>query len=57
MITVGNLSVHFGSRELFSKIGYFIGPVAVGIDANHKSFLMYKSGIYEEPACSSTDLK
>ena len=26
MITVGNLSVHFGSRELFSKIGYFIGP-------------------------------
>jgi ATP-binding cassette subfamily F protein 3 len=26
MITVGNLSVYFGSRELFSKVGYFIGP-------------------------------
>ncbi|MFN4884891.1 MAG: ABC-F family ATP-binding cassette domain-containing protein [Bacteroidota bacterium] len=26
MITVGNLSVFFGSRELFSKIGFFIGP-------------------------------
>ena len=28
-----------------------------GIDANHKSFLLYKGGIYEEPACSSSDLK
>jgi ATP-binding cassette subfamily F protein 3 len=26
MVTVGNLSIHFGSRELFSKIGFFIGP-------------------------------
>lgn len=26
MVTVGNLSIHFGSRELFSKVGFFIGP-------------------------------
>jgi ATP-binding cassette, subfamily F, member 3 len=26
MVTVGNLSIYFGSRELFSKIGFFIGP-------------------------------
>jgi ATP-binding cassette subfamily F protein 3 len=26
MVTVGNLSIHFGSRELFSRIGFFIGP-------------------------------
>lgn len=26
MVTVGNLSIHFGSRELFSNIGFFIGP-------------------------------
>jgi ABC-type dipeptide/oligopeptide/nickel transport system ATPase subunit len=26
MVTVGNLSIHFGSRELFTKIGFFIGP-------------------------------
>jgi ATP-binding cassette subfamily F protein 3 len=25
MVTVGNLSVYFGSRELFSKIAFFIG--------------------------------
>jgi len=26
MVTVGNLTIHFGSRELFSRIGFFIGP-------------------------------
>ncbi|MCC6599075.1 MAG: ABC-F family ATP-binding cassette domain-containing protein [Crocinitomicaceae bacterium] len=26
MVTVGNLSIFFGSRELFSKITFFIGP-------------------------------
>jgi ATP-binding cassette subfamily F protein 3 len=26
MVTVGNLSIYFGSRELFSKISFFIGP-------------------------------
>lgn len=26
MVTIGNLSIHFGSRELFSKVGFFIGP-------------------------------
>jgi ATP-binding cassette subfamily F protein 3 len=26
MVTIGNLSIHFGSRTLFSNIGFFIGP-------------------------------
>ena len=26
MVTIGNLSVHFGSRDLFSNITLFIGP-------------------------------
>lgn len=27
-----------------------------GIDGNHKSFILYKSGIYYDPKCSSTGL-
>jgi len=33
-----------------------IGPVSTGIDANHDSFQLYKSGVYYEPSCSSSRL-
>jgi len=29
------------------------GPVSTAIDANHDSFMSYKSGIYSEPACTT----
>ncbi|XP_072924895.1 cathepsin L2-like isoform X3 [Hemitrygon akajei] len=33
-----------------------VGPISAGIDAEHRSFMLYKSGIFYEPHCSTVDL-
>ncbi|XP_020385278.2 procathepsin L-like [Rhincodon typus] len=33
-----------------------VGPISVSIDAEHRSFMLYKSGIFYEPRCSSVNL-
>jgi len=33
-----------------------IGPISVLIDASHSSFQLYRDGVYDEPACSTTQL-
>jgi cathepsin L len=31
-----------------------VGPIAVTIDSTQTSFYLYSSGVYNEPACSTT---
>lgn len=33
-----------------------VGPIAVTIDASHRSIRLYKNKVYNEPACSSTHI-
>ncbi|XP_054277766.1 procathepsin L-like isoform X3 [Macrosteles quadrilineatus] len=52
----GYVDVTTGSEKALQQAVAKIGPVSVAIDAGHNSFQLYKSGVYKEPSCSTTNL-
>lgn len=47
-------NVTSGDEEALKLALFKNGPVAVSIDASHRSFVFYSHGVYYEPACGNT---
>ncbi|CAL1584445.1 unnamed protein product [Knipowitschia caucasica] len=47
-------NVTSGDAEALKVALFKHGPVAVSIDAGHRSFVFYSHGVYYEPACGNT---
>ncbi|XP_029022106.1 digestive cysteine proteinase 2 [Betta splendens] len=47
-------NVTSGDADALKMALYKNGPVAVSIDASHRSFVFYSHGVYYEPACGNT---
>lgn len=52
----GFVDVDSGDESKLKEAIATVGPVSVAIDASHNSFQLYKSGVYDEPECSSENL-
>jgi cathepsin L len=55
-LVTGYSSVTKGSESALLDATYNNGPVSVAIDASHNSFQLYKSGVYNEASCSTSNL-
>lgn len=52
----GFIDVPQGNETMLTLALASNGPIAVAIDASQDSFQFYSKGVYNEPACSSTEL-
>ncbi len=52
----GYVNIASDDEQALKNASATIGPISVAIDAAHASFQRYKSGVYSEPLCSSTQL-
>uniref|UniRef100_A0AC35U8H3 Pept_C1 domain-containing protein n=1 Tax=Rhabditophanes sp. KR3021 TaxID=114890 RepID=A0AC35U8H3_9BILA len=46
-------SIKFGDEAALKSAIFLQGPIAIGMDAKHASFMGYKSGIWSDPKCQS----
>jgi cathepsin L len=52
----GHTDIAVGDENQLKEAVATVGPVSVAIDASHLSFQFYRSGVYNEKACSPTEL-
>ncbi|KAK2162504.1 hypothetical protein LSH36_97g03030 [Paralvinella palmiformis] len=52
---IGYIMIEKGDEAALQQAISEVGPVSVAIDASHRSFHLYQSGIYLEPNCSRTE--
>eukprot|EP01092_Planopodium_desertum_P014827 TRINITY_DN75_c0_g2_i7.p2 TRINITY_DN75_c0_g2~~TRINITY_DN75_c0_g2_i7.p2 ORF type:complete len:419 (-),score=147.54 TRINITY_DN75_c0_g2_i7:42-1298(-) len=52
----GYQDIPSGSESSLQTSVANVGPISIAIDASHSSFQFYSSGVYYEPACSSSQL-
>nr|AGL33704.1 cathepsin L1 [Sinonovacula constricta] len=53
---VSCMDIESQSEENLQKAVAMEGPISVAIDAGHRSFQLYKTGVYTEPECSPVNL-
>ena len=50
------MDIASGNESALQAATASVGPISVAIDASHSSFHFYHTGVYDESACSSTQL-
>ncbi|XP_071099905.1 cathepsin L-like [Haliotis cracherodii] len=53
---IGLIDIQRGSESDLQNAVATVGPISVAIDASRPTFHLYKSGVYDDPSCSTLQL-